>query len=271
MTVNTGGGSPDRVIQFDMYAAPPPKGEWGYTLDQYGIIYRRGLIAQRLRPGWWPFAYADADHEHHARRGTVPPVPVECGAAPVRLAPDCAVRSWGNEYVTVTPSRTMPHHAAATLTLWVRPQGAGGMVTRCRVHFDLLATTHHIQHLHPALPEEVSTQAQVKAAKLTAYLAAEIKYRDDGPRRPATADDRQHQRRHRPGQWQEPDPRNGSPGWSRDVGDGTRWLFACPAGGRWRWAVCQYDESRPLVTGQAADALEAMALADAAGRLPQTR
>jgi hypothetical protein len=256
---------PDRVVEFDMYAAPPPSSDWDYALDDHGVVYRRGLVAQKLRRGWWPFAYQDPDREHRWRREIGPPIPVECGAASVRLAPDCHRSAWRNEYVTVRPDRTVPHHAAATLTLWVRPRGLAGLVARCAVHFDLQAGTYRIARLHQALPSEVHAQATLKAEKLTAYLTAEVTNRDGDRTRPATVAERVRERQHRPGPWEEPDPRNGRPGWSRHVGDGVRYLFVCQVTGGWAWTVCQYGQvGEFLAQGEASDAATAMALADAA-------
>ncbi|MEU8310450.1 hypothetical protein AB0C84_43490 [Actinomadura sp. NPDC048955] len=260
---------PDGVIEFDGYAVPPPRCDWEYALDDVGVRYRRGLIALRLRPGQWPFAYHDPDFEHRFRRGRGDPVPPECGVASIRVAPDCDDYSWRNEYVLARPSRTVPHHADASLTLWVRPQGMGGMVTRCSVHLDLLEATYRIEHLHPALPDEVKQQAETKAAKLLAFLLAEVKNRDGATERPLQVADRVRERRHRPGAWREPAPRNGHPGWSREVGDGIHYLFVVQMGnGHWRWAVCQHDgrtealNTRPC--GDADDLEQAKALADAA-------
>lgn len=262
---------PASVLEFDMYAAPPPRRDWEYALDNTGIVHRRGMVARRLRPGWWPFAYEDRDREHLFRRRIGPPVPVECGVATVRLAPDCAVYAWGNEYVHVRPSHTVPHHAEASLTLWVRPHGLGGVVTHCDVHLDLLANTYRIEGLNAAVHDDVTKQAEMKAAKLSAYLAAEVKNRDGDRRRPVTVADRVQERRERPGQWEEPDPRNGKPGWTRDVGDGDRHLMVVEVADGWRWAVCPYDRTEILARGTADDGGTAMAQADAAATGSQSR
>jgi hypothetical protein len=121
-TGNTGLGS------FDMYALPPPEGDWSYVLDQNGIAYRRGLIALRLRRGHWPFAYEDPAREHRARRSLdrhAPKgrLPLECGAASVRLSPHTACYAWRNELVSIHPDPAVPHLAKALLSLWIRPQG----------------------------------------------------------------------------------------------------------------------------------------------------
>lgn len=82
--------------KFDMYAVPPPKGDWGYDLDEMGVRYRRDTL--------WPFS-RDV----------------------VRLAPDTEHYAWRNEYVLVGV-RDGGERAEATLNLWVRKQGRGGMV-----------------------------------------------------------------------------------------------------------------------------------------------
>lgn len=263
------------VVEFDGYAAPPPRGEWQYALDGISVKYRRGLTALRLRPGQWPYAYTDPKREHEARREWGPPVPPECGVASIRVAPDCDLRGWHNEYVTVRPSRKVPHHATATLRLWVRPQGMGGMVTRSNVHLDLLSTTYRIKNLHPALPDQVKQQANTKAAKLLAFLAAEVNNRDGKNTRPDTVADRVRARSHRPGAWQKPDPRNGKPGWSREIGDGDHWLLVVQTrDDRWRWAMCQHnattDTADRLPHGDATDIDHAKALADAAAKAMRT-
>jgi hypothetical protein len=272
-------------LKFDMYAVPPPPGPWNYALDEPGIVYRRGLVAQRLRPGWWPFAYGDARREHEARRRRLPPVPPECGAASVRLCPDYTAFSWHNEYVTVVPDAHVPHQASARLTLWVIPRGMGAMVTQCTARFDLRAGSCQVTGLHPGLPAAVRAEAEEKADKISAYLAAEVRNRDGDARQPKTAADVLLDRRSRPGEWRRaylPGP----PGralpmqeaWERDVGDGKRRLMAIPGQrGRWRWGAFLYNRAagHPLVTGDAPDGPRAMLAADRAagqaGRLPEAQ
>jgi len=185
--------------EFDMYAKEPPAGEWGYMVDDYGIKYRRGLVAQRLRPGWWPFAYEDAERERQARRPRHGDnVPQECGAAIVRLTPDTAFYSWRNEMVIADPDLKVPHLAQARLTLWVRPQGMGGIVIDCDVTFDLKARTYSFADngerwfagIGADWPAELKEQAESKAAKLLAFFLAAMDARDNGPERPVTGHDR---------------------------------------------------------------------------------
>lgn len=171
-------------IEFDMYGVQPPPGDWAYELDDFGVIYRRGLVAQRLRPGWWPFADASPEREQGARRGhRYPPIAPECGARSVRLSPGTEYRSWRNETVIVHPDMRVPHLAAAHLTLWVRAHGMGADVTYCNVAFDLKAGTFELGECIP----EVKDQAESKAAKIAAFLAAAVAERDTSAREPATA------------------------------------------------------------------------------------
>jgi hypothetical protein len=179
--------------RFDMYAVPPPGGEWSYVLDEPGIAYRRGLIAQRLRPGHWPFAYADPGLEHKARRSLDRHadggrLPLECGAASVRLAPDTRLYSWRNEEVSVHPDAGSPHLAWANMHLRVRPQGLGG------VHLDLQAGTYQITQLPDGTPDHLRGQADDKARKLVAFFAEHLRLRDTDLPRPVTAADLEKQR-----------------------------------------------------------------------------
>lgn len=185
--------------RFDMYALPPPAGEWSYVLDDTGIAYRRGLIAQRLRPGHWPFAHAEPAREHEARRSLdrhAPGgrLPLECGAASVRLAPDTRYYSWRNEQVSVHPDASAPHLAEADLALWLRPQGLGGMILPCQVHLDLGAGAYELGQLPDNTPAEILEQADSKARKLVVFFAEHLKLRDTDLERPTTAADLEKQR-----------------------------------------------------------------------------
>ena len=135
---------------FDMYAIAPPDGEWSYTLDDFGISYRRG--------GGWPFRRRDGDGS----------------AAGVRLAPDSAFQSWRNEYVLLWPGRHGRYDSDGTsgwghtsLRLYVRPQGLGGMVVPVVVELDAVSGAVHVADDCPAV---VLGQAQMKGARLLAYL-----------------------------------------------------------------------------------------------------
>ncbi len=177
--------------EFDGWALEPPVGDWRYMVDDYDIKYRRGLVAQRLRPGWWPFAYADPDREQQARhpvRGGN--VPQECGVRYVRLTPDTRYYSWRNETVLAGPDHQVPHLAEAHLTLWVRPQGSGGIVVTCNAGLDLKARTFTLTGIGGDWPAELKEQAESKAAKLLAFLVAAMDARDNGPERPFTGHDR---------------------------------------------------------------------------------
>ena len=173
-------GDPEGT-EFDMWAVAPPCEPWSYVLDDDGIRYRRGPF------GWWPFAYAGEAREQSARRYWS--APADCGVACLRLAPDTEYRSWRNEYVLAEPDRTSPQLASARLTLWVRKQGLAGMVVRCRVQLDLRAQAFTIDRAGHDWSAELTAQAETKAAKLLAFLAAARAERDatDGPEVPVTA------------------------------------------------------------------------------------
>ena len=171
------------AVEVDGYALKPPEGDWSYVIDYEGIAYRRGLVAQRLRPGWWPFAYADAEKEHRYRREYDTPVAMECGVAILRLSPDCRFYSWRNEYVLVGPDRKVPHLAHASVYLW-----AGERRTlRCGIALDLKAQTYTVEELPGDAPEEIRAQAEEKGRKLVAFLVAACLERDGGKPAPTTA------------------------------------------------------------------------------------
>jgi hypothetical protein len=179
--------------RFDRYAKEPPAEPWACILDDDGIKYRRGLVAQRLRPGWWPFAYADPDREHAARRPLRGEnVAQECGVASVRLSPDTTYYAWRNEYVLAGPDSKVPHRARARLELWVRPQGMGGVVVTCEANFDLKTQTCVLSRVGDDWPDRLKAQAEAKASKLTAFFSAAMAGRDaiDGPEFPLTSRDR---------------------------------------------------------------------------------
>jgi hypothetical protein len=178
------------AVRFDMYAQEPPPEPWSYVIDEAGsqIAYRRGLVAQRLRPGWWPFAYADPEQEHRARRRLdkytrTGRLPAECGAAGIRLAPDCRFYAWRNEYVLVTPDVEVPHIAHASVSLWT----GGRNTLRCEIRFDMKAQSYEITGLPVDVPPEIQSQADSKGRKLVAFLAAACEARDGTAARPVTA------------------------------------------------------------------------------------
>lgn len=173
------------AVEVDGYALRPPAADWSYVIDGSGIAYRRGLVPQRLRAGWWPFAYADSDREHDYRRRDVPPVPPECGVAILRLSPDCRNYAWRNEYVLVGPDRKVPHLAHASAYLW-----AGERRTlRCGIALDLKAQTYTVEELPEDAPDEIRAQAEEKGRKLVAFLAAACLERDGDKPAPTTAVD----------------------------------------------------------------------------------
>jgi hypothetical protein len=171
------------ATEFDMYAQEPPNSEWDYVIDELGIAYRRGLVAQRLRPGWWPLAYADPEREHRARRRDYPPVAPECGAAGVRLAPDCKLYAWRNETVVVGPDHKVPHVAHASAYLWAGDR----RILRCRLQLDLKAQTYTLGELPEDTRPEIRAQGESKGAKLVSFFAAACEARDGSEARPVTA------------------------------------------------------------------------------------
>jgi hypothetical protein len=175
----------EQVARLDGYANEPPAGEWSYVIDETGIAYRRGLIAQRLRPGWWPFAFADSGREQSERHRHYPAIRQECGVAWLRLAPDSKFWAWRNEYVLVGPDREVPHLAHASVTLW-----AGDRVTLpCEIHLDLSAGTYELGPLPEDAPADVIAHAHLKGAKLVKFLADACIARDGTEAAPVTAAD----------------------------------------------------------------------------------
>jgi hypothetical protein len=180
------------VQETDGYALQTPAEPWAYVVDDTGIAYRRGLVAQKLRPGWWPFAHDDPEREqrerHPLRTGNVPQ---ECGVAAVRLSPDCQLYAWRNEYVTVGPDPRVPHLASATLTLWVAPQ----TTLRVGVSLNLQDLTCELGRMPEDAPAEIRDEAHMKARKLIEFFRAECAARDTTKPRPATAADLEEERR----------------------------------------------------------------------------
>jgi hypothetical protein len=160
--------------EFDGYAQPVPDGEWSYALDDSGIRYRRS---------GWPFGC----ESRHSR---------ELEPSTVRLAPDTDYRSWRNEYVLLYPGRfgewsheATPERAHAYLDLWVRKQGMGGIIVpRVEVEIDLEA---EVARVADDCPDVVRGQADMKAARLLAFLQAHIARARTprGRRTPRTAHD----------------------------------------------------------------------------------
>lgn len=174
------------VAKVDGYAVEPPAGEWSYVIDGSPVIYRRGLVAQRLRRGWWPFAYVGSEREQRERHGDRREpgrVAQECGVAIMRLSPDTRNYAWRNEYVIIGPDRKVPHLAHASVTLW-----AGGRLTLpCHIHLDLQAGTYAVEGLPDDAPAGVRAHADLKGARLVAFLATACAERDASTdRQPAT-------------------------------------------------------------------------------------
>jgi hypothetical protein len=140
--------------RFDRCALPPPDGDWAYEVDDVTISYG---------PGWRPF------HKHGE-------------PAAVRLAPNTAYRAWRNEYVPVNPVGEAA--ARARLSVFLTPQGVGGLVVTTRAHVDLRARTATVDPARARMP------AQVKADRLLALvLTARAECRRHRSR-PITAHDR---------------------------------------------------------------------------------
>jgi hypothetical protein len=142
--------------RFDMYAVPPPDGDWAYEVDYTGVTYG---------PGWWPF-YRDG-------RADV-----------VRLAPNTRYWAWRNEYVLLGPGTGAT--VSARVTLYLAPQGLGGLVVDTQVRLDLRARTATVD---PGCPAEVCEQAQIKADRLVAAVLAARAERRRGRTGPTTAYD----------------------------------------------------------------------------------
>lgn len=169
-------------IEFYMYPSAPPAGEWAYQLDEWGVTYKRGQS--------WPFRQAtDRDLLAAMKRKHFPAPAAGCGVSAIRLSPDTEYRSWGNEYVSVSPSWTAPEIAETWLTLHVAPHGMGADVTRCKVTLDLTAGTFTVGECMP----EVKEQAEVKAARLIAFFRAAQADAEAGKRKPVTAHERYEQ------------------------------------------------------------------------------
>jgi hypothetical protein len=167
------------ATEFDMYAQPPPEGDWNYIVDDAGTVYYRPSIPPRLRAGVWPFARAGAEHKPWS----------------VRLAPDCEFRSWRNEYVLAWPDEDKPHLARADLRLWAGKHGIDGNVVPVTVNLDLRAGQFVIGRVPVDAPVTLLAQADEKARKLVAYLTAECERRDgNAGKAPVTASDLEERR-----------------------------------------------------------------------------
>ncbi len=143
--------------RFDMYAVPPPDGDWAYEVDDTDVTHGHG---------WWPFYR----HGH-------PDV--------VRLAPNTAYWAWHNEYVLLGPGKDAT--ATARLTLYLAAQGMGGLVVNTHVRLDLRTRTATVDR---DCPPEVREQAQTKADRLLAAVLAARAERRRGRTGPTTAHDR---------------------------------------------------------------------------------
>jgi hypothetical protein len=184
---------PARAVLYT-YPGPVPAEPWAYELDSGPnlIKYRRGLVCQRLRPGWWPFAYADPAMEQQARHRTSKPVAQECGVAGIQLSPDTEYRAWGDESVTVSPDTQVPHLAGIRyLYIPVRVQGSCRVVVYCSVALNLLDGTWQ---LHGADDDwgPLTAEADSRSRKIMEFLRAAIAQRDagNGPAAPLTAYER---------------------------------------------------------------------------------
>lgn len=184
----------DQATKVDGYALQPPDGEWGYVIDGSNVIYRRGLVAQKLRRGWWPFADRDTDQEQRERHsGRYGVIPQECGWASVRLSPDVRLYSWRNEYVLAGPDLTVPHMAHASAHLWVEPR----RTISVEYHLNLADHTWTIDRLPDDAPQHVRDQANAKGDRLVAFFKAACEARDGTDREPVTAAQLEAERRAR--------------------------------------------------------------------------
>lgn len=162
------------VARFDTpytYSVELGLGTWAYALEtgpgKYG-------------PGWYPFhrtiRYRVPDSEnlvaHVGRR-------VETDKSEprsVRISPDTAFRSWGNEYVTLLPygndARVIAH-----MNLFV----AHGFVRRVDLGIDL---RHQGVMLPEQLPSNLKGQAEIKGARILDFLNRARSERRRGEWRP---------------------------------------------------------------------------------------
>ncbi|MGW2104563.1 hypothetical protein ACWCPX_44325 [Streptomyces olivaceoviridis] len=146
-------------------------GDWAYVLGAQAVIYG---------PGWYPF------HEHVTRREKDPTAPLNDREVPtgrtvptrVRISPDVEDRSWGNEYVQLTP---VDHRVEARLHLHAGREHACTLVRTVTLEIDLRAE----RVILPAqMPAALRHQAEVKGRRILDLLLAARRERRRGVSEP---------------------------------------------------------------------------------------
>jgi hypothetical protein len=173
---------PHEVPSLDLQVAPKNEayaygvklelGDWAYALDRRAVFYG---------PGWYPF------HEHVTRREKDPTAPLNDRDVPtgrtvparVRLSPDVADFSWGNEYVQLTP---VDHRVEARLQLYVGDERGCPLVRTVTLQIDLGAMRVTLPDQIPAGP--LRHQAAVKGERILGLLAASLQELGQGASEP---------------------------------------------------------------------------------------
>ncbi|MGY9066914.1 hypothetical protein [Streptomyces sp. CAS3] len=146
-------------------------GNWAYVLDAHAAFYG---------PGWYPF------HEHVTRREQHPTAPLNTHDVPtgrtaparVRISPDIQHRSWGNEYVQLTP---VDHQVEARLHLYVGRENAYTLVRTATLGIDVRAKRVMLPaQMHTALRH----QAEDKGRRILDLLLAARRERRQGANKP---------------------------------------------------------------------------------------
>ncbi|MGP4049331.1 hypothetical protein [Streptomyces sp. 2A115] len=145
--------------------------EWAYVLDASPVFYG---------PGWYPF------HQHVTRREKDPSYPLNDREVPtgrtvparVRISPDVENRSWGNEYVQLTP---VDHRVEARLLLYVGQRQAGTLVRTVTLEIDLRAKR---VRLPDQIPAALHHQAATKGRRILDLLLAARRERRQGAAEP---------------------------------------------------------------------------------------
>ncbi|MFJ8313991.1 MULTISPECIES: hypothetical protein [unclassified Streptomyces] len=180
-TSTTTSSTPEIAAALDLYVAPEDRpytyglklelGEWGYVLDASSVFYG---------PGWYPF------HQHVTRRERNPTAPLNDHEVPtgrtvparVRLSPDTENRSWGNEYVQLTP---VDHRIEARLELYAGQRQASTLVRTVTLEIDLRAKT---VRLPDQIPAALRHQAETKGRRILDLLLAARRERRQGAAEP---------------------------------------------------------------------------------------
>ncbi|MEY9987980.1 hypothetical protein ABIE67_000012 [Streptomyces sp. V4I8] len=172
---------PDEAPSLDLHVAAKDErylygvklelGDWAYVPDGQRVFYG---------PGWYPF------HEHMTRREKDLTAPLNDREVPtgrtvparVRLSPDVADFSWGNEYVQLTP---VDHRVEARLHLYVGQEQARTLVRTVTLEVDLRARR---VMLPIQMPADLRHQAEVKGRRILDLLLAARRERAQGAREP---------------------------------------------------------------------------------------